>query len=123
MIKPSELRIGNYLMYGGMVGSVVEISSKIPYVIIQFPNGNRQSVNSENAFIPLTEEWLVDFRFEKDVTVWINEIALYKHGQSGFNYNASYFEHDNLVEINYVHQLQNLYFALTATELTTNKNK
>jgi hypothetical protein len=67
--------------------------------------------------IPLTEEWLLKFGFEKFITKDIyptfalndfnwNDGILYIVGYSFINH------------IKYVHQLQNLYFALTNEELT-----
>lgn len=66
--------------------------------------------------IPLTEEWLEKLGFEKVDNAWINSIALYFDSEE-YAYNASYFEYDNLIVIKHVHQLQNLYFALTREEL------
>ena len=77
--------------------------------------------------IPLTEEWLLEFGFHKEVRIegqptlkyiryihdesW-EELCLYD-GESIFDY---YFE-DRKIPMPYVHQLQNLYFALTGIEL------
>jgi len=75
--------------------------------------------------IPLTEEWIVRFGF-----------ASYK--LSGFNYFGNskikiahtfdnrniFFEvNASLAPLEYVHQLQNLYFALTGEELTLTNEK
>lgn len=69
--------------------------------------------------IPLTEEWLVKFGFVKGQDGW------YSNKTICFNENlVCYFNSTNdvteLNHIKYVHQLQNLYFALTNTELTLN---
>jgi hypothetical protein len=61
--------------------------------------------------IPLTDEWLANFGFKKEgmhqlwmsVDFWVQETKV------GFFYNG--------IEIKHVHQLQNLYFALTGKEL------
>jgi len=70
--------------------------------------------------VELTEEILLKCGFEEDGQLFHNQIALYKNGLDGFNYNVNFFEYDNLEEIKYLHQLQNLYFALTNEELTVN---
>lgn len=66
--------------------------------------------------ILLTEEWLLKFGFEKDDTIWI------KHPIYGLlEKNGRFFielGETGGIYIKYVHQLQNLYFALTGEELT-----
>mgnify|MGYP003656513470 FL=1 len=67
--------------------------------------------------IPLTEEWLVKFGFEYDVLeefyFEINDIR----GQFYEEENSFELDHYELANCYYVHQLQNLYFALTGQEL------
>jgi hypothetical protein len=71
--------------------------------------------------IPLTEEWLLKFGFErrqiKDlISYTLPKLELYQYAS---NNNKIFFEYaDGEVELKYVHQLQNLYFALTGEELT-----
>lgn len=71
--------------------------------------------------IPLTGQWLKSFGFEIDTPFENSRPIYYKDG--------FYVDWDTLqpidsgydiakVEIKYVHQLQNLYFALTGKELT-----
>jgi hypothetical protein len=72
--------------------------------------------------IPLTEEWLLKFGFSLDegITIRVSEFNWF----SLSNLNIGYFYSVNGGEyligkpIKYVHQLQNLYFALTGNELT-----
>ena len=74
--------------------------------------------------IPLTEEWLLKWGFfkEKELTFTkeINEnkqfsIVLYKNTN---NWTFPYYHKVNtLTSFKYIHQLQNLYFALTGEEL------
>ncbi len=64
--------------------------------------------------IPLTEEWLLKFGFKLYEDFWIKDyfISLHKDG--------SVYESDDLpicINLQQVHQLQNLYFALTGVEL------
>jgi len=74
--------------------------------------------------IPLTEEWLLRVGFEK------TESGNYSNEEGSFE-----LIHNNVIgfrfavegqyaypEIKYVHQLQNLYFALTGLELTYEQN-
>ena len=111
-MKANELRIGNYFTdYAGRVGQVV------PETFTCIKSGGYKDSN----YIPLTEEWLLKFGFENiRIGVFINKIGVYKAGLK-FCYNASFFEYYNLVVIEHVHQLQNLYFYLTGEELTIKK--
>jgi hypothetical protein len=69
----------------------------------------------EFAPIPLTEEWLVRFGFKKIITAGsifqFSEFHVQNFSPLGF------FECRNHIKIEHVHQLQNLYFALTGEEL------
>lgn len=79
--------------------------------------------------IPLTEEWLVKLNVneEKEQNVFRINYVNYHKGTNTFNYCISYFFDENgyvdncFNEVKYVHQLQNLYFALTGEELTINE--
>ena len=67
--------------------------------------------------IPLTEEWLFKFGFK---LVESHDDHLYYLEETDFSLNRS-FQFNNYykrIELKYVHQLQNLYFALTGEELT-----
>jgi hypothetical protein len=70
--------------------------------------------------IPLTEEWLKKFGFEKDGPHWYWFSTKDRFTDIGYSYSIEeeVIEfHDLKVPIKYVHQLQNLYFALTGKEL------
>jgi hypothetical protein len=71
--------------------------------------------------IPLTEEWLLKFGFneiggcnEKDFTNGDYNIFINSLGEVNFLF---FREGDWYQKLDYVHQLQNLFFALTQTEL------
>lgn len=66
--------------------------------------------------IPLTEEWFYKFGFSKS-NVWFE-----KNGIELFNIADLYFraKYPIKADVKFVHQLQNLYFALTGEELTVN---
>jgi hypothetical protein len=104
-MKPNELRIWNWVeTFEG---------------VIQIQNGWEIDEGNECQPIPLTEEWLEKFGFEYsdlngDSGLWkIPPFQIYgKYNQ---------FIYDYRLDVNYVHQLQNLYFALTGQELNQNK--
>ena len=68
--------------------------------------------------IPLTEDWLKRFGFKESGLYWLDshdELLSYsfKKNTIAIGRMGIYFEN----KIHYVHQLQNLYFALTGEEL------
>ena len=79
--------------------------------------------------IPLTEEWLIKFGFEKGYLNYLvlkEEFYCYCYEKSkGLHIEVfAHDEEDEVIDseyltptINYVHQLQNLYHALTGKEL------
>ena len=120
MITANELRIGNLVlgpkgtMYNGEITSwnIGEFIKCNEYC--DFIQGFRP--------IELTEEWLVKFGFE-----WCHEACGYfdKHHAVYFWESGEVEVHpfctndkDCQIFIKHVHQLQNLYFALTGEELT-----
>ena len=70
--------------------------------------------NSEYKPIPLTEEWLLKFGFDS----MFSGAGYHKNGvEIGNNHNGFYILATSY-QIEFIHQLQNLYFALTGEELT-----
>jgi len=63
--------------------------------------------------IPLTEEWLLNFGYTKE------DSNFWNLGHIVWEYDGGVFIcNKNGITLKYVHQLQNLYFALTGRELT-----
>ena len=131
----NELRIGNYV-YGTLmdeenenvdrllcrVMGVDETSSLGDGWEFLVEGLHEEEVSFYDDFepIPLTEEWLLKFGFKKDKV----DETYYKDNfeimlPNFFQYKISLIS-DALVK--HVHQLQNLYFALTGQELTINDN-
>ena len=120
-MKANELRIGNYLQ-GQQVVQVTRIFDEDN---IGIGSGDPYAVHAEPPYkpclspIPITEEWLVKFGF-KDVasdSKFKNKdslIILFENNKFIYQ-NLFFIESDT--ELKYVHQLQNLYFALTGKEL------
>jgi hypothetical protein len=113
-VTRNELRIGNILL--NEKNELFELSG---YLIWNFTTLQNQNVSTDKFFksVKLTEDWLQRFGFvkndfdshyEKDefyVEVWENDCV--------FRWND--FNIDTTVKT--VHRLQNLYFALTGSEL------
>lgn len=73
--------------------------------------------------IPLTEEWLLKFGFKKSNNLYTKDFCggLYSL-QLNLSHNGTYFTYyDGYVVLDFIHKLQNLYFALTGEELTINQ--
>ena len=110
-MKATELRIGNLVQYSDG-GGITELSG---IAIHSFDCGILKIKPIE-----LTEEWLIRLGFEWDI-YWQGHTDgnwVLTSGEIGWRIAYGKRKHDFIVyKIQYVHQLQNLYFALTAVEL------
>lgn len=127
-MKASELRIGNFVMDRG--GKVLlidhwEYENKISEKRVDGLQPFTEFVEYLQP-IPLTEEWLLKFGFKKLFTL-AHQDSCYRIDLFRIDLFGEYFDlwHDNhpIISIEYVHQLQNLYFALTNKELTYEQQK
>ena len=122
MMKASELRIGNILYWESKNGVTLPQNLVISWVIL----GNFDAQNifcKDYTPIQLTEEWLLKFGFEyHHDTPHPNKVYRknWSEGYFDLEHIISFYFGGNFisVELKYVHQLQNLYFALTGEELT-----
>jgi len=118
-MKANELRIGNLVECKYSDGSGVCFEHEI--MIGDFEDlSNGQSLESDFQPIPLIEEWLERFGFENDGPSWSSHdlFSIQKTEKGWFAF--VYSRHSTIDISSYfhnVHQLQNLYFALTNTEL------
>jgi hypothetical protein len=113
-MKAEELMIGNWL-HSGIAGQNFIAG---PYDIMNIFFGHDGGAVQP---IPLTEEWLLKFGFEpdKDNAHFLNKepFTLTEHPEGFIVWHKG---HALGIVINHVHQLQNLYFALTSQHLTLN---
>jgi len=120
-MEASELRIGNYYAIAENDGIKYK---QIKYLVESesdfFSNGD--NITQAAKPIPLTEEWLLRFGFEKlnrDVPAFENKNLivewLFERWTGRLYFDA--YTSIQIIETKYVHQLQNLYFALTGEEL------
>jgi hypothetical protein len=124
-MRAEELRIGNYL--DGRTGFLVveEIRKDGCRVKIEDRRSSFIVCGESPCLTPisLTEEWLLKFGFEKSGLYHVkNQIYIHDERgwtETGYEYRFNY----NSIKIEYVHTLQNLYFALTGTELTLNETR
>jgi hypothetical protein len=120
-MKPNELRIGNLVNYidGGLFKVIgihefgLDVEDDIETTYMEFENFEP---------IPLTEEWLLKFGFEIKKGEWsaathkINTEFIINNAHKMWMFTPIWCL--DYASIQYVHQLQNLYFALTNEELT-----
>jgi hypothetical protein len=120
-MKANELRIGNFVF------EPLNENKKAFKVFEIYHEEDYDKINYFNALnfqpIPLTEEWLINFGFKRvncgigwdeisNGKVQLTEVPTNKGKLIAFNYATDKYNY-----LKYVHQLQNLYFALTGVEL------
>jgi hypothetical protein len=128
-MKATDLRIGN-LFYYRVVDQLDERKEWFEVSEIDYDDlrviGIKDEMNQDYQPIPLTEEWLLKFGFETSKRLWDSFSRSYyylsKKDKLCFNLHESknIFYMYEYKHIKHVHQLQNLYFALTGTELIQN---
>jgi hypothetical protein len=121
-MKTNELRIGNYVY--DTLGKVNKIDLEAITYIVKEPHNQVKP-------IPLTEEWLLKFDMEF-TDGFSSSRKLYLNNYENDISKITYSPKEGLLRlsngdtkgtlliphIKYVHQLQNIYFALTGKELT-----
>lgn len=134
-MEANELRLGNLVSYGvhdvkiKSIHTESVLKNKVTvYVEISEKLRNYCLYIEEIHPIPLTEEWLLKCGFENDYESRFRKCFVLVSTDMSFTYNLSKHEKElsrfdikglgiNLNCTKYVHQLQNLYFALTNEEL------
>lgn len=139
MIQSKDLRIGNFISTTlGKAVSVKSISSDIAHVDIEGYRINQAYELAVLTGIPLSEGWLIKFGFDKvsdnDYRVGLStgdgvELSielldeeaciLRTHNKDGSLLDG--FDYAYIKPAKHVHQLQNLYHALTGTDLSLTK--
>ena len=127
-MKSNDLRIGNIVKTENNTIDVFKlVSIGYDYVLLTDEYNDYDSLIEELKPIPITEEWLLKLGFEyhafdKNYVIttkddWHNSIKEIE-GDWCYNNDSSdagcYFVRD----VKYVHQLQNLYYAINEEELT-----
>lgn len=134
MIEAKELRIGNYVLLQDK--GAYQIDSGHDIDEIDSFDGCSKEFEDYCKPIPLTEEWLLRFGFEKtekgsvsyQYTIgenpltkdWLLDLIWLKELDEKLNQHLEDFPFykNGYQKIKTVHQLQNLYFSLTNEELT-----
>ncbi|ALR29750.1 hypothetical protein ATE47_04090 [Chryseobacterium sp. IHB B 17019] len=126
-MEAKELRIGNYLKF---LSKIEQVESVIDSDWIRLSKSDLVPINAAGLKpLDITEEWLYKFKFKQ------HEVTNFYFLEIINDWTRIYFDpyHDIcdlsisshsavLNKISFVHQLQNLYFALTGEELTINED-
>lgn len=115
-MESKELRIGNLVTYYGRVVSITGITEEHPFINMITADYLEWD---EIEPIPLSKEWFERFGYynENRPNHFIkDEMTIDEH--TFWDCNGIFIDDKNGVCIKYVHQLQNLYFALVGKELT-----
>jgi len=120
-MEAKELRAGNYVQYEDD-GSIFKVTS-----IERYGLGVENEIESVlfivyDKFepIPITKEWMLKFGFKYSDDKYTHSLfnkKWNKYFKVEFCGNGLFISFS--ARIKYIHQLQNLYFALTGEELTT----
>lgn len=140
-MKAQELRIGSIVYKGKQYGEEPVEAYEINQLDL-FQGGNTGVADYYREWkpIPLTPEWLEKFGFKfrvygnenTEYDLNIGGTYCYLHGwkkkdEKEVKIDFLYYDDDGTNEvgqvIKYVHQLQNLYFALTGEELTVKEKE
>jgi len=119
-MKAQDLRIGNKIIFAGN-----ETDCEIWDINTLFKMEAMKADSSIYEPIELTEEWLIRFGFYRrgdDFFVKINKSWFFRV----FEFKQTFcFELSNwkIIELPYVHLLQNLFFAVTKKELCMQKKQ
>ena len=139
MIQGNQLRIGNMVFDWAKRIATVESINSHDVVRLSSSDYKFESFNLKQhgvSPIPLTEDWLLKFGFEKlkgryhedtymnaDLNFGNPVLKLNDYTRLCTNGGYEYLFLDGFrLPCKYLHQLQNLYFALTGNELTIKEN-
>jgi hypothetical protein len=138
-MKANELRIGNYVVPPvGCEPHIGEITAiNLDRYDCELIDDNYEEYVSISQFgkirelnpVPITKEWLLKFGFKEFIDFGSKSGIYEKLPLCGFTYSlntkkimilhkGNAVSHWLDIQTQYVHQLQNLYFALTGEELT-----
>lgn len=121
-MKVNELRIGNLVFDRN---KKIGLMNTVLLEQLQLWGNTHYSKIAPARPIPLTEEWLLKFGFTKDKNSYVMGVHINRFsGLMKIKFDPliqwvfSVGSYKDITRVKYVHQLQNLYYALTGTELT-----
>ena len=116
-MKVSELRLGNLVIYE-QTTHFITLVDRLDFIETRWLNQHidesdyRCSIGTIKP-IPITEEWLIKFRFKKrnDRLFTLNYFEIHMVNE------LLYFKSYKLIHLYFIHQLQNIYFISEGVEL------
>ena len=124
MIQKNDLRIGNLvLVHNHYVAEVISIGDKIGVKTVGEPKANIDYLDLEFiSSIPINEKWLLDLGFGIKEIYPKNEIhpkgwIIYEKDEFTITDDFRLQIFGKSVKIEYVHNLQNVYYAIERKEL------
>lgn len=123
MIKSNELRLGSIIDFDGMKSIVKEIDNQGVVVFIKETDETEWIDLFQFTPIPLTEEVLLKCGFEqKDHFFRLHLVnSIYIEFNSECNlWHFDIYMNTSRIELQYLHELQNIYSSITFKELEIN---
>lgn len=125
MIKGNELKVGNWVQRRGKALQVVGIMDPIIRATYEGLKSDYVVFDDQLHYIPISPEILEKAGFKESrqtFFTWYTRRLVENHFRLDYSDQTTYHwvQGNTIVELNYLHQLQNLYFVLTATELEIN---
>jgi len=108
-MKANELRVGNWIF-----DNISATTKRATWVHIKVMENDEYFAEP----IPLSHEWFYRMGFIFDSVMFEKDNIRIGHYKDGFCLVNGFDISDKVIEIKYIHQLQNIYFALTNEELT-----
>ena len=109
-MKANELRIGNLVVEKGRSPFAIDIEK-----ICDFANGFYKFEPIE-----LTDEWLIKFGLDNEVKLCffsVDKLFIFEYKYNDYTETTLlHIDNKPLPNIKYVHQLQNIYYAVTGTD-------
>jgi hypothetical protein len=106
-MKAQELRIGNYIKYPTIVRPLR----------VSIIDTTETNVKTKAEPIKLNEEWLIKLGGVKATDPFGGYLFYYPNGNGMRIKNNEWSSQHITVKVEFVHQLQNLYYSLTGEEL------
>lgn len=123
MLKINELRLGSIIDFDGMKSVVKEIDNQGVVVFIKETDETEWIDLFQFTPISLTEEILLKFGFEQKDHLFrlhlVNSIYIEFNSECGLWYFDIYMN-TSRIELQYLHELQNIYSSITFKELEIN---
>ena len=138
-MKPQELRIGNLVDLGKRIAKVIDIGHNSCTVVDLEETQDTLESYERTKGIVLTDEWFIKWGFFKKDEYWCKSIVdynycfKYRDWAKNWAFYQEYTDSGNSLDdgmyyvvsfdIEFVHQLQNLWFALLHKEITDKEDE